>query len=146
MGFFIDVDVFDGFDGLMMEAVDFQVLGTEYIREPRIRLDYQGVASIAFTESMIQGGGNVEWNGLVIVVDPAQCDVIEAGGTHYTATLAGGPVINGGLFIASIYNNTLNDGCIDTQGGGSGGVTYDSEMIRNASQSLPFRPIAIWHY
>ena len=91
-------------------------------------------------------GGNVEWNGLVMVVDPAECDTVPAGGTHYAATLAGGTQINGGLFIASTYNDTLNDVCINTNGGGTGGIAFDSEKIRNASQGMPFTPIAIRHH
>ena len=91
-------------------------------------------------------GGSVEWNGLVIVVDDTACDTDPNGGTHYTATLAGGTVINGGLFMANSVGGSLGDVCMDMQGGGNGGITYDSEKVRNAAQGLPFTPIAIWHY
>ncbi len=90
--------------------------------------------------------GSVEWNGLVMVVDPAECDTTPAQGTHYVVTLGGGTQINGGLFIASTYNNTLNDVCININGCGTGGVTYDSAKISNASGSMPFTPIAITHF
>lgn len=91
-------------------------------------------------------GGNTEWNGLVIVVDPAECDTTPAQGPHYAVTLAGGTQINGGLFIASTYNDSLNDVCINMNGGGTGGIAFDSEKIRNASQGMPFTPIAIRHH
>ncbi len=91
-------------------------------------------------------GGNVEWNGFVLVVDPASCDTIPAGGTHYAATIAGGTVVNGGMFIVSTFNHTMAEVCVDTTGSGNGGIFYDSEKLRNAAQGLPFKPIAIWHY
>ncbi len=91
-------------------------------------------------------GGSVEWNGLVIVVDDTACDTDPDGGTHYTITLAGGTVINGGLFMANSVGGSLGDVCMDMQGGGNGGITYDSKKVRNAAQGLPFTPIAIWHY
>ena len=91
-------------------------------------------------------GENVKWNGLIFVLDPARCDTNPSAGTHYAVTLHGGTEINGGLFVASTHGNTLAEACLDTGGEGSGGITYDSEKIRNAAQGLPFRPIAIRHH
>ena len=91
-------------------------------------------------------GGNVEWNGFVLVVDPAECDTIPAGGTHYAATLAGGTEINGAMFVISTFGGFLGQVCMDNAGGGNGGITFDSEKVRNASQGLPFTPIAIRHH
>ena len=92
-------------------------------------------------------GGGAEWNGLIIVVDPTACDTVPAGGTHYAVNIGGGARVNGGLFVASTAGGVLADVCLnDAGGGGSGGVYYDSEKIRNASQGMPFRPIAFRHH
>ena len=90
--------------------------------------------------------GSHVWNGLVIVLDPVECDPIVAGGTHFSVTLSGTAVINGGLFIASEDSGSLGDVCIELNGAGNGGVNFDSEKIRNAAQGMPFTPIAIRHY
>jgi hypothetical protein len=94
-------------------------------------------------EGALTMGGNVIWNGLVIVVDRVPCDMDTSGGTHYSATLAGGTVINGGLYIANLAGNTLINVCIDISGGGTGGVYFDSDKVRNASTGLPFTPISV---
>lgn len=97
-------------------------------------------------EGTLKMGGNVEWNGLVIVVDRQPCDLIPAGGTHYTATLAGGTEINGGLFVANLVGGMLDNVCMDIAGGGNGGIAFDSDLIRNAYTGLPFAPISVSQY
>ena len=90
------------------------------------------------------GGGT--WNGLIIVLDDAECD-----GIHKNLTQAGTATINGGMFIANTYlvmgdPGPLGDVCINFNGGGNGGVHYNSELIRNSTLALPFFPISYREY
>ena len=94
-------------------------------------------------------GGNVEWLGLILIIDPVACVTTgPANNQHWSATVAGGTEIFGGFFIfnTSGTGNAPSDVCIDTQGGGNGGVVYDSEKIRNAGRGLPFFAITYREY
>lgn len=90
------------------------------------------------------GGGT--WNGLIVVIDDSNCT-----GSHDNLTQSGTVSINGGMFIANTYlgggaPGPLGDICVNFNGGGNGGIYYNSELIRNSVSGLPFAPIAYREY
>ena len=92
--------------------------------------------------------GHVTWNGLIVVIDDADCT-----DSHNNLTEESSVSVNGGVLIANTYLapsdlGPLGDVCVDilNVNGANGGIHYNSAFIRNSVSGLPFAPIAYREY
>jgi hypothetical protein len=91
----------------------------------------RGVGILVVTGDLTLGG-NFEWDGMILVIGTGK--LIANGGGNKT--------IKGGIYLANTQGGVLGSPTVDWNGGGTGGVDYNSCNLANALQGASFRVIS----